>query len=92
MIGEEQPGAPKTEEERRFAFLEDKNMRRGAKWGLLIGFAIAMYQIQVGSQAVGFYTGNVAMVFIGWIGGGLLLGLIAGWLASYLPPAASNNP
>lgn len=84
MIGEEQPGPPKTEAETRFAFMEDANMRRGAKWGFFAGWLIAMYIIQSDSP-LGFYTGSAALVFIVWMGLGLLAGLTIGWLVSRLP-------
>jgi hypothetical protein len=73
-----------TDPDKRFAFLEDASMRRGAKWGMIVGFVIASYHISSNSP-LGFYTGSVALVFGFCIGGGILAGLCIGWLVSRMP-------
>jgi hypothetical protein len=56
---------------------------KGAKWGMVAGFAVAQIFISYGSIDTPFgsiYNGNIALVFIFWIGIGSALGAGIAWL------------
>lgn len=61
-------------------FFEDPYIRLGAKFGSGAGFVIAVSYMQIHSAPFNFYPGNDALVFAVCIGGGLLAGVVGGWL------------
>jgi hypothetical protein len=74
MTEPEKPLPPTKEE-----LQEDDYMRQGAKWGTIAGFMMASVVMGANSP-LGFYSGSVTLLFIVFIGGGLLGGLTLGSL------------
>jgi hypothetical protein len=61
-----------------------KAVKKGAKWGSLAGLVIGQLYLSHNSinTPVGtIYTGNVALVLIGWVALGTAIGTGIGWLS-----------
>ncbi len=62
-----------------------KTVWKGAKWGMVAGFVIAQIIISVKSIDTPFgsiYVGNMALVYLLWIGLGVAVGAGIGWLST----------
>jgi hypothetical protein len=79
---------PAPEQDDRLSYWDSaagKAVRKGAKWGMIVGFVIAQIFISFGSINTPFgsiYTGNMLLVFAFWIGLGSALGAGIGWLST----------
>ncbi len=68
---------------------EPSRMKRWAKYGSIVGYALAMLYMNAWTPAhLGFYIGPTPalLVFAMLIGGGALIGAGFGWLEDRLPP------
>lgn len=59
-------------------------LAKGAKWGSIVGFVIAQWYLGQHSP-LGFYGGNVTLVFAVCIGIGASIGAGIGWLSDNGP-------
>ena len=71
-----QDGGQETEREKTLAVV-----RKGAKWGMIVGFVIAQIFINTHSP-LGFYTGNMGLVYLTCIGLGTGIGALFAWLST----------
>ena len=79
-LQENQPDSgQETERDKTFAVV-----RKGAKWGMIVGFVIAQIFISTHSP-LGFYTGNMGLVYLTCIGLGTGVGALFAWLATMTP-------
>ena len=60
-----------------------KTVGKGAKWGMIVGFVIAQIFINTHSP-LGFYTGNMGLVFLTCIGLGTGIGALFAWLSTMM--------
>jgi hypothetical protein len=54
---------------------------KGAKWGMIVGFVIAQIFISTHSP-LGFYTGNMGLVYLTCIGLATGIGALFAWLST----------
>ena len=59
-------------------------VRKGAKWGMIVGFVFAQTIISSNSP-LGFYLGNMGLVYLTCIGGGTAIGALFSWLYTMMP-------
>ena len=74
---------------------EPARMARCAKYGFLLGWAVAMYYMQSNTpESLGFYAGSVplTLVFVICMGGGALAGAGLSWIESRLFPEDGLRP
>jgi hypothetical protein len=58
---------------------------KGAKWGFAAGFAVASVHIQMNTPAsLGFYPGDVGVVFFACMGPGAAIGALLAWLGTLI--------
>jgi hypothetical protein len=56
---------------------------KGMKWGTVAGWIVALLYIQMGTpRSLGFYPGDLTSVFLAFIGSGVGLGALFGWLST----------
>jgi hypothetical protein len=58
---------------------------KGAKWGFVAGFLVATVYIQIHTpSSLGFYTGDVGLVFFACMGPGAAIGALFAWLGTLI--------
>lgn len=72
------PKPEESEQDKRFDVVCN-----GAKWGMLAGFALAQIIIS-GNSPLGFYLGDLGLLFLETMGPGAAIGALFGWLSLYL--------
>ena len=61
----------------------------GAKWGLLAGFALAQIIIS-GNSPLGFYLGDLGLLFLETMGPGAAIGALFGWASLHMRNDETN--
>ena len=60
-----------------------KIVSKGAKWGFATGFLVAMVYIQRHKpSSLGFYPGDIGLVFAACLPSGAAIGALIGWLSA----------
>ena len=58
---------------------------KGAKWGFYAGFVAAMIYIQMRTPtSLGFYPGDIGLVFLAFLGPGTAIGALYAWLGTLI--------